>query len=221
MLRPASTDTIERVAAALPPHDQPVPRSAVQEVLDALSADEVTRLLDLVEQCAPRRWRALVNGVGDELAREPLLVGVVTAAIRELLPPPAWLLAMRESTSRTAPGPIDVLASLLAPESVWSRSEADAAHARFRRHPPLEGLAAVRSFARAEITTWRRHRARYVARSVERALPMLEAPCTSTQLHTALQLVEERAGAAELCELLLFGAVARRDGAVPIVPSRN
>lgn len=153
ILRPASTETIEHIAAALPCRDQPVPRSAVEQVLNALSGDDVTRLVALVEQCAPDRWRALVVEVGDELAREPLLVGVATAAIQELSPPPPWLIATREGTSTSAPGPMNVLASLLVPESVWSRSEVDAAHARFRRRPLLEGLDAVRSFAQEEITT--------------------------------------------------------------------
>jgi hypothetical protein len=46
---------------------------------------------------------------------------------------------MREATSGSAPGPIDVLATLLVPETVWSSSETEAACAHFRRYPFLKG----------------------------------------------------------------------------------
>jgi hypothetical protein len=193
----------------------------VEEVIDAMAAGEVARLVLLAEKRAPRRWSALVDEVGDELAREPLLVGIATTAIEELLPPPLWLLVMREATSGSAPGPIDVLATLLVPETVWSSSETEAACAHFRRYPLPEGLAAVRRFAQSKVTAWRCDRARYVARPVARLLPVAEAPRTTSQLREALELVRLRSGASELCERLLFGAVARLNGLVPAVPSPN
>jgi hypothetical protein len=120
VLRPSSSRVVERWAAALEPGVTAVPRHAVEEVMAALSGADVARLTGLAEQFAAERWGALVDDVGVELAREPLLVGVATAAISELVPPPRWLVAMREATSDEASGPVNVLASLLHPESVWS-----------------------------------------------------------------------------------------------------
>jgi hypothetical protein len=221
MLRPESTESIERAAAVLPSRDRPIPRGVVEEVVASIAAGEVARLVLLAETRAPQRWNALVYEVGEELAREPLLAGIATAAIEELLPPPLWLVVTREATSDAAPGPVDVLATLLIPHTIWSSSEAKAACARLRRHPLPEGLAAVQCFAQSKITAWHRDRARYVARPISRLLPIAEAPRTTSQLRDALELVRQRRGAAALCERVLLGAVARLNGLVPIAPSSN
>jgi len=221
VLRPEATETIERVATMLPLRDGPIPRRAVEEVVASMAAGEVARLVFRAEERAPQRWRALVDEVGGELAQEPLLAGIATAAIEELLPPPLWLVVMREATADAAPGPIDVLATLLESLTVWSLSEAGAAWADFRRHSLPDGLTAVRCFAQSKITMWHRDRARYVAGPVSRLLPVAEAPRTTSQLREALDLIRERRGASELCERLLLGAVARLEGLVPIAPSSN
>jgi hypothetical protein len=221
VLRPEATETIERVATMLRPRDGAIPRRAVEEVVASMGAGEVARLVLRAEKRAPQRRRALVDEVGHELAREPLLVGIATAAIEELLPPPLWLVVMREATAAAAPGPIDVLATLLQPQTVWSLSEVVAACADFRRHSLPDGLTAVRCFAQSRVTTWRRDRARYVARPMGRLLPVAAAPRTTNQLRDALELVRRRRGASELCERLLLGAVARLEGLVPIAPSSN
>jgi hypothetical protein len=132
---------VEHVAAALPGGGLHVPRSTVEEVLASFTTDEVRRLVAIAARSAPARWRAPVAEVGDELAPEPLLAGVATASIEELLPPPRWLVAMREGTSDQAPGPIDVLATLLQPQSVWSASESEAARASFRRRASFSSSA--------------------------------------------------------------------------------
>jgi hypothetical protein len=198
-----------------------VPRHAVEEVIAALSDAEVARLARLAEQLAVERWRALVDQVGVEFAREPLLVGVATAAISELVPPPRWLVAMREATADEAPGSVNVLASLLHPESVWAAREIRGAHALASPLPLPEGLAVIFSFADAEMTTWHLERARFVARSVASAIPIPEAPSTSRQLADALELIGRAGPAQELCQLLLLSAALRRDGLVPIAPSQN
>jgi hypothetical protein len=221
VLRPSSSRVVERCAAALEPGAPSVPRRAVEEVIAALSGAEVDRLTGLAEQLAVERWGALVDEVGVELAREPLLVGVATAAISELVPPPRWLVAMREATSDEAPGPVHVLASLLHPESVWSAGEIDDAHVVASALPLPEEVATIFSFADAEMTTWRLQRARFVARSVAPAVPIPEAPSTSRQLVQALELIGRGEPAQELCQLLLLSAVLRRDGLVPVVPSQN
>jgi len=153
VLRPEATETIERVATMLPLRDGPIPRRAVEEVVASMAAGEVARLVFRAEERAPQRWRALVDEVGGELAQEPLLAGIATAAIEELLPPPLWLVVMREATADAAPGPIDVLATLLEPQTVWSLSEAGAAWADFRRGSLPDGLTAVQCFAQSKITS--------------------------------------------------------------------
>ena len=50
--------------------------------IHALPAGDVARLADLAASFAPDRWLALVDEVGGELAREPLLAGIATAAAR-------------------------------------------------------------------------------------------------------------------------------------------
>jgi hypothetical protein len=209
------------VAETLAPGTSPIPKPAVETVIHALPADDVTRLIDLAARCAPDRWPTLVDEVGEELAREPLLVGIATAAIAELVPPPPWLVVMREATADTAPGPLNVLASLLHPESVWSISATLAAHARMSGLPLVRALRAVISFGQTEMTDWHLDRARWVARSVEPILPMSEAPRTSEQLAEAIALLSRRAAVAELCELLLITAVLKHDGVVTLAPSLN
>src|SRR5436305_15308115 len=73
VLRPSSTDAVERCAAALAPGVESVPRVAVEEVIAALPGADVARLSRLADELAPERWRELVGLVGRELAREPLL----------------------------------------------------------------------------------------------------------------------------------------------------
>jgi hypothetical protein len=222
VLRPGSTVATERAAAALSPGTSPIPKRVVEPVIDALPVDDVARLVDLAAACAPRRWHTLVGEVGTELAREPLLAGIATAAIAELVPPPRWLVLMRESTADAAPGPLNVLATLLHPESVWSVDEIRAAHALASRLPLPGELAAIVSFANAEMTAWRAQRVRLVARAVVPLLPIAEAPRTSRQLADSHELLARGdAAAAELCQLLLLTAVLRLDGRVPVVPSRN
>lgn len=221
VLRPRSRETVQRVAGELPPGGHRIPRPVVEEVLASLSIDDITWLVTLAEECNPARWRALVDDVGVELAREPLLAGIATAAVEELVPPPRWLVATREGTSNDAPGPVDVLATLVPPQSVWSSDECGAAFVSYKRCGLPHGLAVVRAFAQSQISEWRLDRARHVARPVGRLLPVAEAPRTSTQLWEALELVQEQRGGALLCERLLFGAVARLDGLVPTAPSPN
>jgi hypothetical protein len=221
VLRPSSSAAAEQCAAALAPGVKSIPRPIVEEVIAALPDDDVGRLVGLAERVAADRWRALVAEVGTRLAREPLLVGVASAAVAELVPPPRWLVAMREATADEAPGPVNVLASLLHPESVWSAGEICAAHARASSLSLPEQLAAIISFANSRVTEWHRHRARLVAGSVAPLLPMAEAPATSRHLADALELIGRRSTGGELCRLLLVNAVLRLDGLVPIVPSQN
>jgi hypothetical protein len=129
LLRPASSTAAARIAAALPIDTEQVPKAGVEELIAGISEAEARRLAGLADQLAPPAWHALVSAVGAEHACEPLLAGVATAALSELLPPPRWLAVRREATVETAPGPLNVLASLLHPESVWSKEEAGAAHA--------------------------------------------------------------------------------------------
>jgi hypothetical protein len=221
VLRPSSTRVVERWAAALGPGAPSVPRRAVEEVTAALSAADVARLTGLAEQLAVERWGALVDEAGVELASEPLLVGIATAAISELVPPPRWLVAMREATADEAPGAVHVLASILHPESVWSAGEIHDAHVVASALPPPQQVAAIFRFAEAEMTPWRLQRARFVARSVAPAIPIPEAPSTSRQLVQALELIGRTGPAQELCQLLLLSAVLRRDGLVPVVSSQD
>jgi hypothetical protein len=210
-----------RPVAPLVPCAEPISRSDVEDVVAALPDDEVSRLVGLAGELAPRRWRALVDEVGAEAAREPLLAGIVTAALSELVPPPHWLVAMREATSDDAPGPLNVLATLLHPECVWSVGEIHGAHTLASALPFPRGLAVAESFARTEMNEWRAARARYVARPVARILPVEEAPVTSRQLADALALLPGERAVSELCELLLLSAVMRLERLVPVVPEPN
>jgi hypothetical protein len=221
VLRPSSSTVVERWAAALGPGVTSVPRHAVDDVIAALPDTDVARLAGLAEQLAVERWRALVDEVGVVRAREPLLVGVATAAISEFTPPPRWLVAMRESTADEAPGAVNVLASLLHPESVWTAGEIRSAHAVASALPLSKGLAAIVAFAETEMTMWHLERVRFVARSVAPAIPIPEAPSTSRQLADALKLIRRTGRARELCRLLLLSAALRLDGLVPVVPSQN
>lgn len=221
ILRPSSSHVVERWAAALAPGVKRVPRLAVEEVIAALPDTDVARLSGLADRLAVERWRALVGEVGFVLAQEPLLVGVATAAISELIGPPRWLVAMREATADEAPGSVDVLASLLHPESVWSADEIRRAHEAASKLPFEPALAAVSSFADTEVTMWHLSRARFVARSVARAIPIPEAPSTSRQLADALELIGRAGPTQELCQVLLLRAVLSRDGLVPVAPSQN
>ena len=223
VLRFASSASAERVAAQLPGGAESVPRLAAEELIAATPESEVERLVGLAGRVAPGRWRALVEQVGAEYAREPLLAGVATSAITELLPPPRWLAAMRETTADGAPGPLNVLATLLHPESIWSLEEARGAQTlAVPDLGPAQRARIVLSFARAELEPWRVDRARLVASPVGRVLPLDEAPRTSRHLSQALGLVRrDRRAAVEFCELLLLSYVLRLDGSVPILPSRN
>ena len=220
-LRPSSSVVVEEWAAALGHGETSVPRRAVEEVIAAIPEADVVRLTGLAEQLGVERWRALVDEVGPVHSREPLLAGVATAAISELVPPPRWLVAMRETTAEEAPGSVNVLASLLHPESVWSAGEIAGAHAVASEFGLPQGLAAIFSFADEMVTPWHLKRARFAARSVIPAIPIPEAPSTSHQLAEALELIERAKPARELCRLLLLSAALRRDGLVPVAPSQN
>jgi hypothetical protein len=219
VLRPSSSAVAEQCAAALEPGVQSIPRPIVEEVIAALPDDDVGRLIGLVERVAARRWHVLVAEVGTQLAREPLLVGIASAAVAELVPPARWLVAMREATAHEAPGPVNVLASLLHPESVWSAEEIRAAHAL--ASPLPQQLAAIDFYANETMTESHRDRARLVAGAVAPLLPIAEAPLTSRHLDDALELVGRGSEAGELCRLLLLSAVLRLDGLVPLVPCQN
>lgn len=221
VLRPSSGNAVERCAAALAPGVKSVPRVVVEEAIAALPGDDVIRLSGLADELAPERWQALVREVGRELAYEPLLVGVASAAISELVPPPRWLVGMREATADAAPGPIDVLASLLHPGSVWSADEIRKAHGTAPSFTLPRRLAAIVSAAADVTTRWHLSRAQWVARPVARVIPILEAPATSRQLAQALELIALPESAGALCELLLLRAVMSLDGLVPIAPSQN
>lgn len=221
ILRPSSGGVAERWAAELADAARPVPRRAAEEVVAALSEADVSRLVGLTEQLAAGRWRELVDLVGIEAAREPLLAGVATAAISDLLPPPRWLVAMREATTEEAPGPLNVLASLLHPESVWSSEQIGGAHALAAPLPLGMGATVVFSFADAELEGWQLERARVVARPAVPTVPLPEAPLTSRQLADALELIRRDEPARELCRLLLLAAVLTREGLVPAAPSPN
>lgn len=221
-LRPASLEAAERAAAGLGERTGTVPRPVVERVIAAIADDDVRRLVGLAERLAPDRWHELVAEVGPREAREPLLVGAVTMAVAELQPPPRWLAEMRETTADLAPGPLNVLASLLHAESVWSTDEIGGAHALAAPTlRPEQRFAVVLSFARVERAAHHRERARRIAAPVARILPLASAPRTTAHLEAALATVRRSAGAAELCDLLLVAAVMKRDGLVPILPSRN
>jgi hypothetical protein len=222
LLRPASSTAAVRIAAALPIDTERVPKAVVEELIAGISEGEARRFAGLADQLAPPAWRALVSAVGAEHAREPLLAGVATAALSELLPPPRWLVVMREATVERAPGPLNVLASLLHPESVWSKEEAGAAQALAGPRAPERAVEAVFSFARTELARWRLERVRLIAAPLARLLPLAGAPRTSDHLLKAIELVRRsRRGPEELCCLLLLTYAMRLDGLVPIVPPQN
>jgi hypothetical protein len=116
---------------------------------------------------------------------------------------------------------LNVLASLLYPESVWYAGEIRAAHSVASALPLPQELAAIVSFAEGEMTTWHLERARFVACSVSPLIPMPDAPLTSRQLADALELVGRASLAGELCQLLLLNAVLRLEGIAPVVASQN
>lgn len=151
LLRPASSTAAARIAAAPPIDTERVPKAVVEELIAVISEAEARRLARLADQLAPPAWRALVAAVGAEHAREPLLAGVATAALSELLPPPRWLVVWREETVEAASGPLNVLASLLHPESVWSKEEAGAAQALVGPLAAERAVEAVFSFARPSL----------------------------------------------------------------------
>jgi hypothetical protein len=129
---------------------------------------------------------------------------------------------MREGAADKAPGPLNVLATLLHAQSVWSIDEARAAQ---RLAVPslglVERLGVAVSFARAELGPQHLERARRIAEPVARILPLDRAPRTSRHLTQALALLRVQQRAAELCEHLLLTYVMLLEGAVPIVPSQN
>jgi hypothetical protein len=221
VLRPRSRDAAAQAAARLGDNDARVPKHVVEGVIAALPPDDVARLVALAAEAAPGRWRSLVEEVGSEHAREPLLVGVATRAVAELQPPPRWLVAMREQTAHAAPGPLNVLATLVQPESVWSIDEVAGAEALASPSVPVaERTRAVFRFAHEQLREDHLERARTVAEPVARILPLAEAPRTTRHLREALELVRGP-GAASLCELLLLTYVFRRAGVIPILPSAN
>lgn len=129
LLRPDPDAAINEAAAALEPGTRTVPRPIVEDLMASLGDVEVARLARLVDAVAPERWRTLVAEVGEQPATEPLLVGAISAAVVELVPPPCWFASMRETTADAAPGPLNVLATLIPPESVWSLETAREAEA--------------------------------------------------------------------------------------------
>ena len=225
-LRPRSTDVgaaLREAAAELGERAGPLPRQLVEELGAMLGAREVHRLELIADEVAPARWRPLLDAVGVEDAREPLVAGVVTAAIEERRPPPRWLAVMREGTADDAPGPLNVLASLLHPQSVWSIDEARGAQTLAAPLGPLGmKFAVIASFARAETEEVRLDRLRAVTEPVEVLLPLVEAPRTTADLEEACALVatdDEAAG--EACMLLLLTYVMSLEGLVMEAPSPN
>jgi hypothetical protein len=222
LLRPSDREATDAAAAALGEWTGTVPRPVVEEIMAGLRDDEVDRLVSLADDLAPERWRMLVAVVGPAEAREPLLVGVVTVAVLERQPPQRWLARTREGTADAAPGPLNVLASLLHAVSVWSAREIEAAHdfACPELHP-ADRAAATFAFADVNVTPAHRQRARRVAEPVGRILPLEGAPRTTRHLEAALEEIASEDGADELCRLLLLTRVLQIDGLVPQVPSQN
>jgi len=223
VLRPRAAGEVRRAADGLGARDGPVPRQVVEEVWAHLDEGEVHRLELIAGDVAPGRWRPLVDEVGPGHAREPLIAGVLTAAIEELRPPPRWLAAMREATADDAPGPLNVLASLLHPQSVWSIDEARAAQTLAAPVGPFgTKLAVIVSFARSETERPRLERLRVVAEPVRGLLPVAEAPRTTADLEEACRLVAtDDEAAAETCMLTLLTYVMSLEGLVMDAPSPN
>jgi hypothetical protein len=213
LLRPRAAAACAAVRAAafrLGARGGPVPRQIVEEVRALLGTRELRRLELLADAAAPGRWRPLVDAVGTEHAHERR-------------PPPRWLAAMREGTADDAPGPLNVLASLLHPQSVWSIDEARAAETLAAAIDPLgRRLAGIASFARLETKRFRLERLRAVAEPVEALLPVVGVPRTTADLAEACALVAtDDEAAAETCMLTLLTYVMGLDGLVMEAPSLN
>ena len=221
-LRPSDRGPTGLAAARLGERTGTVPRPAVEELIAGLPAADVARLTALAGELAPERWSALVAAVGEDNAREPLLVGAVTLAVLEQQPPERWLARMREGTADSAPSGLNVLASLLQASGVWSATDVRAAHDRaLSPLRPPERMKAVLSFAATEVADDHLRRARLIAEPVAQILPLADAPRTTIHLEQGLAAVATDAGAAELCGLVLLTAVLSLHGAVPVAPSLN
>jgi len=225
-LRPrgvAACGAVREAAARLGDHDGAIPRSVVESLLERCDARDLHRLELLAGVLAPGRWRPLVDAVGAEHAREPLYAGVLSAAVAERQPPPQWLAVMREGTADDAPGPVNVLASLLRPESVWSIDEARTAQALAAPIGLLpRKIDSIRSFASSKMDQGRLDRLRVISEPVESMLPVAGAPRTTAHLDEACALVAADDGASsEACFLLLLTYVMGLEGALTIVPSQN
>jgi len=222
LLRPSDRGVTGAAAAALGEWTGAVSRAIVEEIIEGLAGDEVSRLVSLADELAPERWRMLGAAVGPTKAREPLLVGAVTFAVLEQQPPQRWFVQTREATADSAPGPLHVLASLLHPASVWPAREIRAARelAPAGLHP-AERVSATFAFADETVTPVHRQRALRIAEPVSRILPVDGAPRTTRHLEAALEGVVAEEGADELCRLLLVGGVLQADGLVPQLPSQN
>ncbi len=221
-LRPSDREATQAAAASLGEWTGAVPRRVVERIMAKMSSEEASGLVSTAEELAPERWRMLVSLVGPTEAREPLLVGAVTVAVLEQQPPQRSFVRTREATADDAPGPLNVLASVLHPVSVWSAREVRAAHdfAPAELHP-IDRVAAIFAFAHETVTPEHRDRARRVAEPVGRILPVERAPRTTRHLEQALEDVLTDDGADELCRLLLLTRVLQLDGLVPPVPSPN
>ena len=222
LLRPSDREATGAAAARLGERTGTVPRPVVEKIMAEMSCAEVAGLVSLADEAAPERWQMLVALVGPTEAREPLLVGAITVAVFEQQPPRRALVRMREATADTAPGPLDVLASVVHPVCVWSAREIRAAHdfAPPELHP-VDRVAAIFAFAHETVTSEHRERARRAAEPVGRILPIERAPRTTRHLEEALEDVMTDDGADELCRLLLLTRVLQVDGLVPQFPSPN
>jgi hypothetical protein len=221
-IRPSDREATGKAAVALGEWTGKVPRPVVEELIADLPDADVDLLVSFAEELAPERWRMLVAAAGPTPAREPLLLGAVTVAVLEQQPPRQWLVQTREATADYAPGPLNVLASLLHATSVWSAREISAAgvFAPPELHP-AERTSALFAFADGALTPAHRARARLIAGPVGRILPVNDAPRTTRDLESALEAVVSDDGADELCGLLLLTRVLQAEGLVPTAPSLN
>jgi hypothetical protein len=222
LIRPPDRAATAAAAEALGEWNGQVPRSVVEELIAGLTVEDVDRLVSLADDLAPERWRMLVAAARPALAREPLLVGAVTVAVLEQQPPRRWLVQSREATADSAPGPLNVLASLLHAGSVWSAREIRAASdfALAELHP-ADRVSAIFSFADQALMPVHRQRALLVTEPLRRILPVESAPRTTLDLEAALEEIISEEGADELCRLLLLTRVLQSEGLVPVVPSMN